>query len=74
MKWSPFSPSTWIMISFLEAGMDGHGSWAIHASKNGLKLTLRGITVGRGKDPEELVANYEATADYLKRTGKLPTK
>jgi hypothetical protein len=67
MKWSPFSTGLFVMVSFLEAGVDGHGSWAIHSSRNGLRLTLNGITVGRGADPDALVKDYEAFVQRMKK-------
>jgi hypothetical protein len=67
MKWSPFAKSTWQMLSFLECGSDGHGSWAIHASKRGLRLTLQGITVARGADPDALMHSYDVFAEQSRK-------
>ena len=47
------------IVGVLELGRDGKTSTAIHASKNGLRITIRGRTVARGEDGYELDRDFE---------------
>ncbi len=58
MRWSPFASSTWELFAFLWLGLDGKCHTAIHASKNGLRVTINGVTGARGKDPDGLLRDY----------------
>jgi hypothetical protein len=56
------------IIGILELGMDGKIRTAIHASKNGLRLSIGGTTVARGRDGYELQRNFDqARIDAKKR-------
>ena len=57
---SPFSSATWHVLAFLTIGLQGSPSVTITASTRGLTLKLGGLVVARGKDPKELINNYEA--------------
>lgn len=60
-RFEPLSRESFMVCSILNAGLhNGHGAASIHASSKGLRIALNGVTIARGKTPEELEQNYEA--------------
>jgi hypothetical protein len=49
-----------LIIQVLNTGLtEGFGAVGIHASKQGLRISLSGHTVARGKTPDELLAAFQ---------------
>jgi hypothetical protein len=42
------------------------GTWAIHSSKAGLRISFRGVTIARGKDGHELVRAFHQFLEKAK--------
>ena len=54
----PLSQGVAVVITCLNMGLEGHGHWAVHASKNGLRLTANGVTIARGADSYALEKSF----------------
>lgn len=55
------SPSLSVILATLNLGIDGKfGTAAVHAGKNGMRITLNGKTIAQGKTHEELEENFKA--------------
>lgn len=59
LSYSPMSADLSCVISILNAGMAG-GQTAVHASTKGLRITMFGKTIAKGRTPRELAESFEA--------------
>ena len=48
-----------VVMSVLNSGRTGELPSAVHASRNGYRITLRGKTIASGKTPRELAKSFE---------------
>jgi hypothetical protein len=63
------SPSLSVVIAVLNCGIDGKcGTAAVHAGKKGMRVTLNGKTLAKGKNHEELNANFKAIQEKAQRS------
>ena len=50
-----------VIIAVLNAGIDGNcGTAAVHAGKTGMRVTLNGKTIAKGKTHKELAAFFKS--------------
>lgn len=61
------STSLSCVVGSLNNGLDGMGTVGVFASKRGLRIALNGVTLARGKTPNELAENFEAAVARAKR-------
>ncbi|MFA6290093.1 MAG: hypothetical protein WC661_22125 [Opitutaceae bacterium] len=66
---SIMSNCTASILGALNYGLDGkNGVVAVHASKNGLRITLNGRTMAKGKTPTELDVNFRAAQEQARQS------
>lgn len=59
---APLGQPAALVIAILNTGLtEGFGTVGVLASKKGLRVTLAGRTVARGKTPDELLTAFQAS-------------
>lgn len=59
----PLSSAVSSVIGPLNSALGGNGSCAVHASKRGLRLTLNGRTLVKGRTPDEFHAAFKTALE-----------